>query len=226
MRGCTLRSHDGLVINSLDTQAREEGMDRLLAKHKLYCTVCEHNTGDCTLHNTMVDMHIPIQRYPYTRKPYVKDHSNPFYTYDPDQCILCGRCVMPWLAIVTGLLLAGLLAWTTQLHETWRQHLFNIWLWLPLLLVRVLVVALFGVGLILRRPFLPLAGVLVMVSCAFCALVFTLFPWIVPPVLSITQTAAAPATQRFLLLTFALLVPVTLLYNSWVFRILSGKIAG
>ncbi|WP_436874285.1 formate dehydrogenase subunit alpha [Kosakonia sacchari] len=96
VRGCTLRSHDGLVINSLDSQARaarEEGMDRLLAKHELYCTVCEHNTGDCTLHNTMVDMHIPIQRYPYTRKPYVKDHSNPFYTYDPDQCILCGRCV-------------------------------------------------------------------------------------------------------------------------------------
>ncbi|PDO89749.1 formate dehydrogenase subunit alpha [Kosakonia sacchari] len=96
VRGCTLRSHDGLVINSLDSQARaarEEGMDRLLAKHELYCTVCEHNTGDCTLHNTMVDMHIPIQRYPYTRKSYVKDHSNPFYTYDPDQCILCGRCV-------------------------------------------------------------------------------------------------------------------------------------
>ncbi|PDO90410.1 formate dehydrogenase subunit alpha [Kosakonia pseudosacchari] len=96
VRGCTLRSKEGLVINSLDTQARaarEEGMDRLLAKHELYCTVCEHNTGDCTLHNTMVDMHIPIQRYPYTRKPYVKDHSNPFYTYDPDQCILCGRCV-------------------------------------------------------------------------------------------------------------------------------------
>lgn len=96
VRGCTLRSHDGLVINSLDSQARaarEEGMDRLLAKHELYCTVCEHNTGDCTLHNTMVDMHIPIQRYPYTRKPYVKDHSNPFYIYDPDQCILCGRCV-------------------------------------------------------------------------------------------------------------------------------------
>ncbi|MFE4110903.1 formate dehydrogenase subunit alpha [Kosakonia sp. YIM B13611] len=96
VRGCTLRSREGLVINALDTQARaarEEGMDRLLAKHELYCTVCEHNTGDCTLHNTMVDMHIPIQRYPYTRKPYVKDHSNPFYTYDPDQCILCGRCV-------------------------------------------------------------------------------------------------------------------------------------
>lgn len=96
VRGCTLRSQEGMVLNSVDEHARaarEEGMDRLLAKHELYCTVCEHNTGDCTLHNTMVDMHIPIQRYAYQRKPYVKDDSNPFYTYDPDQCILCGRCV-------------------------------------------------------------------------------------------------------------------------------------
>ena len=68
-------------------------MDRLLAKHELYCTVCENNNGDCTLHNTMVDMQIPIQRYEFQRKPYPKDTSSPFYTYDPDQCILCGRCV-------------------------------------------------------------------------------------------------------------------------------------
>jgi formate dehydrogenase major subunit len=68
-------------------------MDRLLAKHELYCTVCENNSGDCTLHNTFADLHIPIQRYPFTRKPYSKDESSPFYTYDPDQCILCGRCV-------------------------------------------------------------------------------------------------------------------------------------
>lgn len=73
--------------------AREEGMDRLLAKHELYCTVCENNLGDCTLHNTVASMDMPIQRYPFVRKPYAKDTSNPFYTYDPDQCILCGRCV-------------------------------------------------------------------------------------------------------------------------------------
>ena len=96
VRGCTVRSAEGLVASSGDPAAkaaREEGMDRLLAKHELYCTVCEHNTGDCTLHNTMSDMHLPIQKYPYVRKPYEKDTSNPFYTYDPDQCILCGRCV-------------------------------------------------------------------------------------------------------------------------------------
>ncbi|RPD94670.1 formate dehydrogenase subunit alpha [Candidatus Pantoea deserta] len=96
VRGCTLRTFQGLEINSegeWPRAAQQEGMDRILNRHELYCTVCEHNTGDCTLHNTVADMHIPIQYYPYQRKPTGKDHSNPFYTYDPDQCILCGRCV-------------------------------------------------------------------------------------------------------------------------------------
>ena len=95
-RGCAIRTHDGLSVSSATAfakAARDEGMDRLLAKHELYCTLCENNTGDCTLHNTMADMEIPIQRYEFKRKPYQKDESNPFYTYDPDQCILCGRCV-------------------------------------------------------------------------------------------------------------------------------------
>lgn len=96
VRGCTLTAAEGLTVESRAPQAqaaREEGMDRLLAKHELYCTLCENNSGDCTLHNTVAAMSIPIQRYPFTRKPYEKDHSSPFYTYDPDQCILCGRCV-------------------------------------------------------------------------------------------------------------------------------------
>ncbi|WP_281662333.1 formate dehydrogenase subunit alpha [Halomonas sp. Alg239-R46] len=95
-RGCALRSQEGMQISSRHPQAvaaRHEGMDRLLSKHELYCTVCENNNGDCTLHNTMVEMDIPIQRYEFLPKPYPKDTSSPFYTYDPDQCILCGRCV-------------------------------------------------------------------------------------------------------------------------------------
>lgn len=96
VRSCDRQVRPGETISTqagLASRAREEGWDRILSKHELYCTVCEHNTGDCTLHNTAVSMNLPIQRYPFVRKPYLKDVSNPFYTYDPDQCILCGRCV-------------------------------------------------------------------------------------------------------------------------------------
>src|SRR5260370_13646026 len=36
---------------------------------------------------------IEHQAIPYHSKPYAVDNTNPFYRYDPDQCILCGRCV-------------------------------------------------------------------------------------------------------------------------------------
>ena len=29
----------------------------------------------------------------FIERRYAKDETNPFYRYDPDQCILCGRCV-------------------------------------------------------------------------------------------------------------------------------------
>lgn len=58
----------------------------------LYCTVCDYINGDCEIHNTMDEWGIQHQTYEYKEKPYEKDYG-PFYRYDPDQCILCGRCV-------------------------------------------------------------------------------------------------------------------------------------
>lgn len=51
-----------------------------LAKHELYCTVCENNTGRSLLHNMFAAMDIAIQHYRFTRKPHEKDESNAFYT--------------------------------------------------------------------------------------------------------------------------------------------------
>ncbi len=59
----------------------------------LYCTVCDNNNGNCTVHNTAVLLEIEHQDTPFKPKPYEVDSSNPFYRYDPQQCILCGRCV-------------------------------------------------------------------------------------------------------------------------------------
>ena len=73
--------------------AQREAMDRILQNHDLYCTVCDNNNENCTVHNTVGEMKVIHQARPYMDKPYPQDHSNPFYRYDPDQCILCGRCV-------------------------------------------------------------------------------------------------------------------------------------
>ena len=65
----------------------------MLQNHELYCTVCDNNNQNCTVHNATADLDVKHQARPYLQKPYDKDFSNPFYRYDPDQCILCGRCV-------------------------------------------------------------------------------------------------------------------------------------
>jgi formate dehydrogenase major subunit len=73
--------------------AQREAFDRILENHMLYCTVCDNNNQNCTIHNTTAQLDVKHQARPYREKPYEKDMSNPFYRYDPQQCILCGRCV-------------------------------------------------------------------------------------------------------------------------------------
>ena len=73
--------------------AQREAFDRILGNHLLYCTVCDNNNQNCTVHNATADLDVKHQVRPFREKPYEKDMSNPFYRYDPDQCILCGRCV-------------------------------------------------------------------------------------------------------------------------------------
>lgn len=96
VRGCGVTVQPGLEVR-IETRkahaARHEGIDRIVANHDLYCSLCDNNNGNCEVHNAVRDMHVPTQHYAYRGKPYDKDYSNPFYIYDPDQCILCGRCV-------------------------------------------------------------------------------------------------------------------------------------
>lgn len=96
VRACSLPVEEGMVVRTKSVGARfarKEAMDRILKNHELYCTVCDNNNGNCTIHNTAMQMEIEHQTYPFEAKPYEKDMSNPFYRYDPNQCILCGRCV-------------------------------------------------------------------------------------------------------------------------------------
>ncbi|MEM0155303.1 MAG: formate dehydrogenase subunit alpha [Thermoplasmataceae archaeon] len=95
-RSCSTDVSEGMVIDTLKPSVHEtqvEATNRILHNHELYCTVCENNNGNCDLHNTVHQLGIDQQKYPFEPKRYRVDDSNPFYVYDPNQCILCGRCV-------------------------------------------------------------------------------------------------------------------------------------
>jgi formate dehydrogenase major subunit len=73
--------------------ARAEAFDVILGNHMLYCTVCDNNNENCRVHNTALALNVEHQEHEFKPKPYEVDMSNPFYRYDPSQCILCGQCV-------------------------------------------------------------------------------------------------------------------------------------
>ena len=96
VRACGTVAADGMNVVTSSPRAdaaQREAFDRILGNHLLYCTVCDNNNGNCTVHNTTKLLAVEHQEIPYKPKPYEVDMSNPFYRYDPDQCILCGRCV-------------------------------------------------------------------------------------------------------------------------------------
>ena len=96
VRACGTTAVDGVKVETRSPRvqaAQREAFDRILGNHLLYCTVCDNNNGNCTVHNTAVLLEIEHQDTPFKPKPYEVDSSNPFYRYDPQQCILCGRCV-------------------------------------------------------------------------------------------------------------------------------------
>jgi len=96
VRACATRVAGGMKVETAGETvdiAQREAFDRILENHMLYCTVCDNNNQNCTIHNTTAVLDVKHQSREYRHKPYEKDMSNPFYRYDPDQCILCGRCV-------------------------------------------------------------------------------------------------------------------------------------
>lgn len=95
VRSCSTELKEGDVVKTGGSEVFEAqmiAMDRILRNHELYCTVCDFNNGDCTIHNTVKELKIDHQATAQTPKGAPVNRGN-FYRYDPDQCILCGRCV-------------------------------------------------------------------------------------------------------------------------------------
>jgi cytochrome d ubiquinol oxidase subunit II len=70
----------------------------------------------------------------------------------------------------------------------------------------------------------PFVGSIALFVLGYAGLVISVFPYLVPPVLTIWDTAAAPASQRFMLIGTLALLPVILGYVVFVYWIFRGKV--
>lgn len=128
------------------------------------------------------------------------------------------------LSVTTLLLLAILAVWTSGLATQYAERLSNL-LFMSLAPVTMVVVSVaFFKSFRTRLQFLPLFIALGVFIAGFALMTATLYPLILPPYLTLQAAASGPSSQGFMLIGFALLMPVTLFYNTYGFRVFSGKI--
>ena len=70
-------------------------------------------------------------------------------------------------------------------------------------------------------PFLCSLGFFLL---SYAGLGISMWPMIVPPEITIWEAAAPPSTQIFLLVGAAVLIPIILSYNAYVYWLFRGKI--
>src|ERR1700679_1925445 len=78
VRACaTIVSAEMAILTTSEraAAAQKDAFNRILSNHVLYCTVCDNNNGNCTVHNTEKLLAINHQTIPYAAKPYEEDHT-------------------------------------------------------------------------------------------------------------------------------------------------------
>lgn len=92
---CTAHAQDGMVIHTNNQKVRDSRrfvLDLLLSNHTLDCFRCPSN-GDCKLQDYSLEYGISRTSFHGRRQPSNQvDDTNPFFTYDPEKCIMCRRC--------------------------------------------------------------------------------------------------------------------------------------
>jgi len=74
------------------------------------------------------------------------------------------------------------------------------------------------------RELLPFVAAIALFLLGYLGLVISSFPYLVPPALTVWQTAAHPASQIFMLLGTAALLPLILAYVVFVYWVFRGKV--
>ncbi len=86
--GMEINTHSERVINS-----RKTTLELMIANHPLDCLTCS-KAGNCKLQDYCFEYDVTGEKFSgFDKDDLPIDDSNDFYTFDPNKCILCGKCV-------------------------------------------------------------------------------------------------------------------------------------
>jgi cytochrome d ubiquinol oxidase subunit II len=136
-----------------------------------------------------------------------------------------GHAKLLLLAVLAFMALVSL--WTPLAEPRIATRWFSLpnfyFLW-PVPTVTALVAFAVWRGLEQRRDVLPFLAAIALFLLGYLGLVISNFPYLVPPTLTIWDTAAAPASQIFMLLGTLLLLPMILGYVVFIYWLFRGKV--
>jgi len=94
---CTTEVADGMTVNTRGERSlalAQAGFELLMASHALDCAHCPAN-GECELQKIAKHLKVSLKtkRFRLLLRELPVDDSNPLFTYDPNKCVLCGRCI-------------------------------------------------------------------------------------------------------------------------------------
>ena len=72
--------------------------------------------------------------------------------------------------------------------------------------------------------FSPFYSAVALFIIAFAGLVISTMPYLVPPAITVWDAAAAPSSQRFVLIGIAILIPFILGYTAFMYYTFRGKV--
>jgi len=129
--------------------------------------------------------------------------------------------LLAWLFLILALVL--FVAIVLSLPDLWLHALAT---WPGKLLMAIVVVCWFSLlwSLTDSRPLLPLLLALTLMLSVAMMIMTGLYPWLIPDKLSLQDAAASPHSQQFLLTGIAIVMPLTLAYNSWAFWVFRGRV--
>ncbi|HUZ65980.1 MAG TPA: cytochrome d ubiquinol oxidase subunit II [Acetobacteraceae bacterium] len=117
--------------------------------------------------------------------------------------------------------------WTPMLNKDYLNSWFawpEIVLTSPVPILVAVVAWAFWRGLRARRDLVPLLCVQAWFVLCVAGLGISLFPYIVPPSITIWQAAAPPISQGFLLVGTVVLIPIILGYTGYAYWVFRGKV--
>ena len=94
---CTETVEQGMVVNSKGPRAlrlARTAFELLMASHPVDCAHCAAN-GSCELQKIAHHLHIKLKTRHFKKllRELPVDSSSPVIIYDPNKCVLCGRCI-------------------------------------------------------------------------------------------------------------------------------------